>query len=216
MQFTVADGALALVIALGVFLGAFRGFFAMLSRPVKIIAAICLTFCIASPIITNFTAPYFSELFRVKLESYLISCFPGLAAETAIESLPFYLRIVARLSNINPSGVAAEELLPFLAESLANAMGTFIAFAVTYLGLFIVISLVVGILISSLNKLVSIGLIGVINRILGLILGGVISIALCCIIASLISLLSPEFTGGFVYTLFKDFNPLQLIQSINT
>ncbi len=216
MTFTVADVVLSLVLIIGVLLGACRGFFAVLSKPVKIIGALCITFCIASPIISSFSAPYFSEVFADKIEGLLLSDFPDIAAAGTIDVLPFYLRIVATLSDIDPTGLSAAEVIPYLAQSFGNAIGTFVAFIVTYFGLFIAISIILGVLISLLDKVISTGFIGVINRILGLALGGAVSVVLCCIVANIISLVSPEFVGGFVYTFFKDFNPLQLIQSINT
>ena len=60
-MFTVADGILIAIVLLGILLGFYRGFFKSVSKPIKVIIAACVTFCLSSYVINDFTGPYFAE-----------------------------------------------------------------------------------------------------------------------------------------------------------
>lgn len=217
MVFTVIDGILAGVVVLFAIVGIVRGLFSTLSKPVKIIAAICLTFCIASPVITHWTGPYFTQLFTVRIEEYLLQNFSNLNTDNAVASLPFVLAIFARIAGIDFSGsdgaLTSEEIISSLASSISAVIGNYAAVAVTYLALFLIISLLLGLVLSLLNKIFSKGVLGVINRLLGFVFGVSVGVVLSCLVAGIVSSVMPEFVGGFLFEFFKNFNPIAFILS---
>ena len=217
MTFTVIDGVLTLTVLICAIIGVARGFFATLSKPVRIIASVCLTFCIASPIISAWTGPYFINRFSMSIEEYLIANCGNITAENALNSLPTLLKLFAFISGVelgsDLENMTGADIISNLAEKLGAAVGNAVAVAVTYLGLFIILSLLLGVVLSVFNKIFSSGVLGVINKILGLIFGLSIGVVLSCLIASIVSNVSPDFLGGFVYDFFKTFNPLSFILS---
>ena len=215
--FTVIDGVLLGIVLLGMLFGTMRGFFAAISKPIKIIGSLCITFCIASPVISGWTKPYFTNLFTEKISANLMANFGTITSATVNEELPFFLKIVSGFSGMDLSAVEAtsgEEFIAQISAMLGASLGNAVAFAVTYLALFVIISLVLSLLLAILNSVVSKGPLGVINKILGFLLGTAVAMVLACIVASITASVSEGFVGGFIYDFFKNFNPLKLVEYV--
>ena len=215
---TIMDGVLAIIILVGVFLGYAKGFFSVITKPVKIIGSACITYCIANPIIEAWTRPFFTEKAYGWINNALLEKSPDLSVDTAGESLPFVLRLIASIFKIDVSaaGSAAtsEEIIAEISKSLSVPTGNIIAIAVTYLVLFIAILIVLSIIVAIIGTVIDSGPLAVIDKILGLILGTAIAIVACCIVANITGSIAKEFTGGFVFEFFKNFDPFSLILSI--
>ena len=214
-MFTVLDAVLALIFTACAVVGIIKGFFAVVSKPVKILGAICITFVIASPIIDQWTGPYFSGLFYEKIYEYLMVNLGDITSSDAISSLPLVLKIFAAIAGIEFAdvGLTTEQIISKLSDSLAVTIGDVVALVVTYLGLYIVVSILLTLVVSILNGVFSKGILGLVNKLFGFVLGGSIGVVICCVIASIVSAVSADFVGGFVYDFFKNFSPLDFILS---
>jgi uncharacterized membrane protein required for colicin V production len=215
---TILDGVLAIIILVGVFLGYAKGFFSTITKPVKIIGAGCITYCLANPIIEAWTRPFFTEKAYGWINNALLEKAPELSIDTAGESLPFVLRIIASIFKIDvtAAGEAATsaEIISEISKSLSVPTGNLIAVAVTYAALFIAVLIVLSILIAIIGTVIDSGPLAVVDKILGLILGTAIAIVVCCIVANVTGSIAKDFTGGFVYDFFKNFDPFSLILSL--
>lgn len=215
-MFTVIDAVLIVIFLACSGVGIFKGFFSTISKPVRVIAAICITFVIASPIIDQWTGPYFEGLFYNDIYEYLVLNLSEVTSSEAISSLPLVLKIFAAISGIEISGgaeITTDQMITSLSEALAGAIGGVVSLVATYLGLYIIVSILLALVIAILNSMFSKGILGVVNKILGFALGGSVGVVICCIIASIVSGVSDNFVGGFVYEFFKDFSPLDFILS---
>ena len=109
MDFGFVDLLLLAVVAIGVFLGFKRGFLIVASKPIKIIAALALTFSFAPLLVTGWTGPYFNELFFGRIHEYILTNCPEITAQTAAESMPTVLKIAIALLKIDLTGESAAE-----------------------------------------------------------------------------------------------------------
>ena len=215
-MFTVLDAILAVLFTACAAVGILKGFFAVVSKPVKFVAAIGITFVIASPIINAWTGPFFTNLFYDGIYEYLITSMGEVSSSDAISSLPVVLKIFAAIAGLEfapGADVSSEQIFATLSDGIAGAIGGLVASVATYIGLYFIMSILLTVLLSVLNKVFSKGVLGVLNKVLGFILGGSLGVVMCCIIASIVHAVSPEFVGGFVYDFFINFNPLAFVLS---
>ena len=215
---TILDGVLAVIILIGVFLGYAKGFFSTITKPVKIIGAGCLTYCFANPIIDAWARPFFTEKAYGWINTALLEKAPELSVDTAGKSLPWVLRLIANIFNIDITAAGesatSEDIISAISSALAVPTGNLIAIAVTYAALFIVLLIILSVLVAIIGTVIDSGPLAVVDKILGLILGTAIAIVVCCIVANLTGNIAKDFTGGFVYEFFKNFDPFSLILSI--
>ena len=212
---TVLDLILPIIIVIGLLLGYKKGFFATVTKPLKLVFALCLTVLLAAPIINTWTR----EFFTCRVEDYIFtsimeSC-PEITAESASESLPSLLEFVVRVFNIEftttDQASGTEAIISAISKELALPIGNLIAVIVTYVALFFVSMLLTRIVLAILNKLVKKGLLGKINKFLGLIFGGMLGTISACIISSVAYKISPEFADGAVSSFFREFNPFAIL-----
>ena len=215
---TLLDGILIVVLLVGVLLGYKRGFFGTITKPLKVIASICLTIVIASPIINAWTRPLFVGKVETWIYDSLIESGANVTAENATESMPLALRLLAEMLNVDVAGIdtsaGTESLIRAISTAVATPIGNFIAVIVTYVLLFIVTMILLKILIALLDILFARGILGKINKIFGLLLGGVFATVIACIIANVAFKVSPAFASGPITEFFKNINPFAVIMKI--
>ena len=212
---TVLDLILPIIIVIGLLLGYKKGFFATVTKPLKLVFALCLTILLAAPIINTWTRDFFTG----KVEGYIFSSImescPDITAESASESLPSVLNFIVRLFDIEftttDQASSAEAVISAISKEMALPIGNLIAVIVTYVALFFVSMILTRIILAILNKLVKKGLLGRINKFLGLIFGGMLGIIVACIISSIAYKISPEFADGVISNFFREFNPFAIL-----
>ncbi len=212
---TVLDLILPIIIVIGLLLGYKKGFFATVTKPLKLVFALCLTILLAAPIINTWTRDFFTG----KVEGYIFSSImescPDITAESASESLPALLEFMVRVFDIEFTTIeqagSAEAVIAAISKEMALPIGNLIAVIVTYVALFFVSMILTKIVLAILNKLVKKGLLGRINKFLGLIFGGMLGIIAACIISSIAYKISPEFADGAVSNFFREFNPFAIL-----
>lgn len=211
---TVLDGILALLIVIGIFLGYKRGFFESITKPLKIIAAACLTFVISNPIITAWTRPLFTSKAYDWIYNSIIEKMPEGAGVTE-ESVPTIIKLLAALFRIG-DGEAGGNENPIVAfsEALAAPVGNLIATIVTYLAVFVILFIILSVLVAIIGGLVDSGPLAVIDKALGLLFGLAVAIVISCLVANITGWIAPDFKGGFVYNFFRNFDPFSLILSV--
>lgn len=218
MTFTVLDGILAGIVLLSLIIGYIKGFFAVVTVPIKIIGSGCLTFCIANPIIDGWTRPFFTERAYGWINNTLIEKCPDITGASAGDKLPLVLRLVAGMFDVDVAALGQDastaDLISEISTALSLPIGNIIATAVTYLVLFVLILIVLSILTAIIGGVIDSGPLMVVDRTLGVLLGAAISVFICCIIANVTIAISSDFVGGFVFEFFKNLDPFSLVLSV--
>ncbi|MBE6635118.1 MAG: hypothetical protein E7617_02795 [Ruminococcaceae bacterium] len=214
----VFDIIALIIMAIGLILGYKKGFFGSITKPVKLIASVCLTIVISSPIINAWTRPLFVEKVEGWVFSGIMENCPDITAGTAQESLPLVFRLLADtlkldLSTLDPAATT-EEIVALIAEQLAIPVGNFIAVVVTYVALFIILMLLLTVLVALLDAVFTTGWLGKVNRVLGLLLGAVIAAVIVSVIANIIGAFAPGVVSGAISQFFKNLNPFSIIMQI--
>lgn len=213
---TVLDLILPIMIVIGLLLGYKKGFFATVTKPLKLVFAICITVLAAAPIINAWTRPYFTGKVENWIYSSLIENSPDITTETAADSMPTLLKLMANLFNIDFSTAAdglsgTETVISGISEKMALPVGNLIAVIVTYIALFIIAKIFTRVLLAVLNKFVKKGLLGRVNKVLGLLTGGMVATILACITSSIAYRISPEFASGAISTFIRNINPFAIL-----
>lgn len=211
MTFGVIDGIFALVIFLGLIVGVVKGFYDLITRPIRFFAAICITFLLAGPIIDAWLGPYFSQLLSGTITQALIEKSPGLAADS-VDAMPFFFKALAFVFGVDTSGVVQNlEEGQSVAEALGGAigapLGNFVGMIVAYLAIFVISLLVLKIVMGLLGKVITAGPMHAIDKTLGSVFGVAVACLLCCIAATVINAASKDFQGGFLYDFLLSLNP---------
>ena len=119
---TVLDLILPMIIVIGVLLGYKKGFFATITKPLKLVFALCITIFAAAPIINTWTRPFFSGKVQSWIYSSLMESCPNITGETATESLPTLLKLSAELFKVDLSGTeglsGAEAIINSISEKM--------------------------------------------------------------------------------------------------
>ena len=215
---TLLDIILLIILAIGLILGFKRGFFGTITKPLKLVASICLTILISSPIINAWTRPFFVGKVEGWIYNSLLDSTADMSGEITTESMPFLLKLFANMLKIDLSGVdsaaTTEEVLTAMAEQMALPVGNFIAVVVTYILLFIALMLILTLLIALLDVVFTTGWLGKVNKFFGLLLGGVIAAVIACLIANVCYKISPSFASGAITEFFKNINPFAIMMQI--
>ena len=212
---TILDLILPIMIVIGLLLGYKKGFFATVTKPLKLVFAICITVLVAAPIINAWTRPFFTGKVEAWIYSSLMENCPDITTETATESMPTLLKLMANLFNIDFSATEGisetETVISGISEKMALPIGNLIAVIVTYVLLFIVAKIFTRILLAVLNKFAKKGLLGRVNKFLGFLTGGMIATILACITSSIAYKISPEFASGAISTFIRNINPFAIL-----
>lgn len=212
---TVLDLILPIVVFIGILLGYKKGFFATITKPLKIVFSICLTILLAAPIINAWTRPYFSGKVHSWIFNSMIENCPDITAETASDSLPLLIKLCAAIYDVDfgaaSEATTAEGVIDAIAEQMALPIGNLIAVVVTYIALFIVSLIFTKIMLAILDHLVKKGILGRINKILGVIAGGMFAMIAACIISNIAYKISPDFAGGAISVFFRNINPFAIL-----
>ena len=211
------DIILLLIIAVGLVLGFKKGFFGVVTKPLKLVASICLTILISSPIINAWTRPFFAAKVENWIYNSLVESTAGLSGEMTTETMPVLLKLFVEILNVDLTGVenaATESILSAIAQQMALPIGNLIAVVVTYALLFIILMLLLSVLLSLADIILTKGWIGKVNKLLGLLLGGVIASVIACIFANICYKISPTFASGAITEFFKNINPFAIVMQI--
>ncbi len=227
MSNIIFDAALILIFILGFFVGIKVGFIKMIAKPVKIVAALALAFSFSSTLGPLVIAPIIEAPVANKLETFLSERFADITAETVSE-LPTVIKLSASLFGIDisevVSGAGADKALESIITSVTSPMINFLSIVLAFIAIYFVSMILMSILVFIIDKIVNNGFVGFLNSVLGC----VFTLALSFVIAWAVVAVSDylfhvpamenvewvkEFTGGPVYRLFKNLNPIDLLLS---
>ena len=214
----IIDIVLCAIVLILFLIGIIRGFFKSLPRIVRVAIALCLTICVSSVIIENFTGPYLRALAAIKIEEYIIFSCPDINFDTATAVLPTVLILITKIFGISitvDNTENAEELIRNLSVLIGDPLGTVVAMILTYAVLFILFYILLKILLKICDSLFSYGILRTVNKICGGVMGIATGCVISCTIANVIAQFFPQYAVGcgVPYYFFLKFNPLAFLFS---
>lgn len=210
MNLTILDGVLAILLIIAGVIGFKKGFFDLITPPIKLAAGICITFLLAGTVIDAWTGPLFRSLISDSITETLVTNYPELSAQNAGETVPFLFKLLAFFAGVNIEQVALTSDVS-VAEALGSAIGTpigsFVAMLVTYLALFVIVSLILKFVLAVLGSILTAGPLNALDKFLGILFACAVCSIICCIIATVTVSFASDFDGGFLFDFFLSLNP---------
>lgn len=208
---------LIIVVAIGGILGYKKGFFEVITKPLKFVASICLTVLVSSPILNVWTRPLFTE----KVNSWIYETLITNVEVSGImpsDEIPLIFRLMIEIFKIDTGSVdvnsTTEVLIEEISSKLSVPVGNLIAVIITYAIVFVIMIILLSVAISLLDIAFKKGTLGRINRVLGSILGVIIAIVIAAVLANIIYKIIPPVADGVVSQFFKNINPFAMILKI--
>ena len=213
---TALDIVLVLIFLIGMFIGWAKGFFAIITKPIKVILAAVLTYLTAGSLIEGWTGPYFKTLLADKINVFLLEKCPDLAASQSNDALPSILKLAAKIFEVDISAASGSgaDLISEVSSMLSDPLGSLVATVVTYVAGFFVILILLSLLISLFSIIFRSGVLRIIDSSAGLVLMAGVSFMLSCLVATVVANVAPDFAGGVVFVFFRDFDPIGKLLSI--
>ena len=221
----IVDGIIILILIIGIILGVKRGFVATVAKPVRIVASIGVSFMLCKPLSVKFVQPWIQKPLTEKWTAFLQEKCGEITAETASTELPGIMKLIAKLFGVDVNA-AAEQATTTIVEAIANALAEPLAnlagVVLSFVALFLVTSIVCWLLFKIIDLIFNIGPLEIVNRIFGLVFGAAFSVIVVWALATgfdyvlTLGFLSnveflQGFTGGPVYQLVKQLNPIDLL-----
>lgn len=226
----VLNALLICLICSGAYLGYKRGFIAIAAKPVKIFAAIAITLTCCSSVGEALVKPIIDEPITNYVADYLYDNCAEITQSNVSSELPTILKLAAGLSGISVEDVAGEAqsngkaIVDAIADVLSDPVITIISVVIAFIIVYIAAKIILSMLFAIINYSVKGGLLGYVNKLVGTLFGLICAIIICWgsvavlefVFHSQICVDNPtffEFEGVFLYALFKNYNPIELLLS---
>lgn len=214
MEYTnyILDVVFGIIILVGLIIGIKKGFISIVSKPIKIIAAVAISISFASPVGAGIIQPHLQQPITDAFAQQLYENCPDIDAETTVEELPTMLKLVASVFNIEISETAesADDAIAQIAETFATPVVNAISVAVGFVILIVASSILLSVAFMLLNSVFNTGPLAIINRALGAVIMVLFALIICWAVVSFAGDKLP-FQGGFLYEFFKNQNPMELL-----
>lgn len=221
----ILDIILAAVLALGILIGIKKGFVKVVTKPLRSLLAIAIAFSTASPIGCGIISPVIGDPLVNKISSFLYENYSHVTSANTDE-LPTFIKLMASIAGVDVStlGDNSNEIIEAIVETLTlpivNVVSTVIAFVIILVILLLLLPLLFSLIDSLFNK----GLLGVFNKVLGSVVCGLLAIFVAWVIVLIFEYIVhlpsssdmaifSNFTGGLIYSVFKQYNPVELLLS---
>ncbi len=207
-------------------IGIVRGFIKILAKPLKPILAIVIAMSLCSAVSAAIVEPIISEPVSNQISGFLYENCENITPDNLEEELPTLIKIAATTVGIDVSEIVGDgedvikSVIDTLIAPVVGIISTIVAFILVYAASRLLVSLAFWII----NAVFNAGVFGVLNKVLGFVTSFLMAIFVSWALVSVVeyvihfpafadSAMTAEFTGGFVYNLFKQYNPVELLLS---
>ena len=223
----IVDIVLLTIVVVGGILGYRYGFVITITKPVKWFAALLLAFLLCEVVATNIVVPLIEAPLTNQLTEYLTEKCGEMTKETVSAQMPTLLKLAAGFVGIDITAFESGDSTALIAEivdKLASPAIKLFAMILAFFALYVFFKLFLGLIIKLLDRIFSIGAIGVVNSALGLIFGAAFAFVIAWLLVVLIGYIISipkiaevewikNFNGWFIYDFFESFTPLDLLLS---
>ena len=223
---TLLDLLLVLILVIASYLGYTRGFFNMLTKPLRLLFCLWFAFSLCTFVGERMILPLIEGRISNIISDFLYEKFAVLRTDQAIEEIPTIIKIAAAVFDlqIDYSQDFFEQAAERLILSVISPTVKLISIAVAFLILLFVSRLMIDLLINVLDSILTLGLIGSVNRILGVLLSsafgffavwGLVTVTDMLLNSQMLVHLQivNDFSGGPIYKFFQSFSPVRLLLS---
>ena len=210
----------------GMIIGLKSGFVKAISKPLKPIFSVGFAFAFSRSFAAWVVEPIIIDPLFSWISQFLYDNCTNLSPETTVDELPTLVRLAASLSGVDLNSIAggSEDVISSLVAELTLPLVHIVASVISFVLLLVIARLLLMLVFAIVNKVCEAGALKVVNRVLGCIVCVFFAIFVAWGIVStfgyvltLPSLAESElvksFTGGFIYNLFKQYNPIGLLLS---
>lgn len=222
----ILDLILVGILVLGAFLGIKKGFVKSVEKPLKPIVSVAFASTFAKVFALWALEPIIGEPIFNGIRDFLYEkCSGGVLGGTS-EDIPTLIKAAAALAGVDlkPFEGGNSDSLAILAEEISRPIVNIITIVISFVILLIIGRLILALVFAIVNKLFDIGALKVLNKILGCVacvffavLAAWGAVALFDFVIGFPSIAETEvvqnFTGGFIYKIFKQLSPLELLLS---
>ncbi len=221
----VIDIILCAVIAAGVVFGIKLGFVKIAAKPAKFLLALLIAFSMCSSVAQEVVAPMIDEPVTNYVSDFLYENCGDITADNANEELPTLLKFAAGMLDIDISEAAGEgDVIANLVDVLIDPVIKIISSIFAFFALYILLKILLSLAFWVINILLSGGMLGFVNKLFGVVFSTLVAIMLAWGIAVVLEFVfhtpaiaqNPtiaDFDGGFIYSFFNKYNPIELLLS---
>lgn len=206
--------------------GIVRGFIKILAKPLKPILAIVIAMSICGAVSSAIVEPIISEPVSNQISGFLYENCKELTPDNLEEELPTLIKIAAATAGVDIGEIVkdGEDVIKSVVDSLITPVVSIISTIVAFVLVYIAARLLVSLAFWVINAVFNAGVFGVLNKMLGFVTSLLMAVFVSWALVSLVeyvihfpafadSAVVADFTGGFVYNLFKQYNPVELLLS---
>lgn len=210
----------------GAILGILKGFIKILSKPLKPIFSIVIALSLCGAVASAIVEPIISEPVSNQISGFLYENCENLTPENFEEELPTLIRFAATTAGIDVNELLSEgeDVVKSVVDTLIAPVIRIISTIVAFVLIYIAARLLVSLAFCIINAVFNAGVFKVLNKTLGFITSFLMAVFISWAFVSVIeyvihfpafvdSALVEDFTGGAIYNLFKQYNPVELLLS---
>jgi len=210
----------------GAAIGVMKGFVKIIAKPLKPILSLIIALSLAGTLSGIFIEPLVKEPVSNQVSGFLYENCDKLTPDNLEEELPSLVKIAAAVAGIDMKEIAEgkDDIIEALVDSLVGPIVHIVSVIISFVLLYIAAILLLSLAFAIINMVFNAGVFGIFNKGLGLVTSllfavfvvwGAVSIFEYVIHFPSIadSAFAADFTGGFVYNLFKQYNPIELLLS---
>lgn len=222
----IVDIVLVGIIITGMVIGIVKGFIKIIAKPLKPLLALAIALSLANALAVGFVEPVINEPIANQISGFLHDNCDMLNPENINESLPTLIKFAATLAGIDLEALVSdgESAIQVIVDTLVAPVVHIIAVAISFLIIYFISRILLSLVFALINAVFNAGAFRPLNKLLGLLTSFLLSVfvswALVTAFEYVIHLPSfaenemiMEFTGGAVYKIFKQYNPVELLLS---
>ncbi len=222
----IIDIILAGILIAGAAIGIVKGFIKVISKPIKPILAIVIAFSLASPVATGIIEPIINEPVANQISGFLYENCEQLNPDNLKESLPTIVKFAATLAGIDVESLIGEDgdAIAVIVENLVTPIVHIIAVAVAFVLMYLLARLLLWLVFMLIDAIFNAGVFKAFNKALGFLTCFILAVFIAWGFVSVFEYVIhfpaladnaavAEFTGGFIYNFFKQYNPVELLLS---
>lgn len=220
----IFDIVLGVILLVGCIWGLKAGFVKAIAKPSKFVLAIILSIALASVVGEAVIKPMIQEPIVTKL-SETIEEKIGESIEN-IDDLPTLVKFAAQAAGVDldalSDGQAQADMVDALLVAVTDPVLNLISSIIAFVLLYIILKILVGLLFTLINSIIDNGPVGAVNRALGCVIMTLFAFMIAWVLCmgSDFILNIPvineqkwvqDFTGGWLYNLFRSLSPVDLM-----
>ena len=200
------------------------GFVTAIAKPMKPIFSLGFSLIFANSFAVIAVAPIVKEPLYNWISGILYDNLINLPPNATAADLPMLVQVVASFCGVDMSGFVGgdEAVISAWVSQLALPLVGLAAIVISFILLLIISGIVLSIVLAILNTILEAGVLKVVNRVIGCVVCVFFAVFTARSIISLFdyAIALPQlaesnavknFTGGFIYNLFKQYTPFELL-----